>query len=130
LIVFEVEDFQRLESVESLVLYDLDVGVVEMKNGQMFHSYESMAREDLDAVSIYKHVGGVHGEVGWDGAKVRDGAVYHIGGPGVVVIAAAAVGTSHLAVAGIELAALAERKAMALVGTEEFLGVCLDKRKD
>ena len=59
---------------------------------------------------------------GYAGRDVGDsvgGAVDHVGGPRLVVVAAAVGRTRHLAVAGVELAAVAQGEAVRLVGAQK-----------
>ena len=64
---------------------------------------------------------------GYAGRDVGDsvgGAVDHVGGPRLVVVAAAVGRTRHLAVAGVELAAVAQGEAVRPVRTQEIRRRC------
>ena len=71
------------------------------------------------------YISGVHGN---GGGRLRDltgSAVHDIGAPRLVVVAGAVVRAGHLAVAGVKVAAVAQREAVGLVVAEEVRGLGL-----
>ena len=72
-------------------------------------------------VAIQVNGGRVHGDEDRDVSVVLVGALDHVHRPAEVVLALAAVGTLHAAVAGVEVAAHAQVEAVSLVGAQELV---------
>ncbi len=72
-------------------------------------------------VAVQVNGGRVHGDEDRDVSVVLVGALDHVHGPAEVVLALAAVGTLHAAVAGVEVAAHAQVEAVSLVRAQELV---------
>lgn len=119
-VVLQVEDVEAAQAVERPVVDDLDAARVEEEQTQVLAADELVRGEgaQLGAVQVqFRHV---HRDplrqVGVRGAR----AVDDVGRPRLVVVARAVGGARHLAVAGVEVAAVAQREAVRLVGAQEI----------
>ncbi len=87
----------------------------------MFPADERLSGEILQVVRVEVDGGGVHGQELWQ-RRVSPGAALHdVCRPRLVVVAVAAVGALHAAVAGKEVAAHAQGEAVLLVGAEKLV---------
>lgn len=137
LIAVQVEDEEPLEAAEGVILQGCHGGAVEEEGPQILLPYEGVVGQLGEVVPVQIDIRGIH----WDpGRDIREGlgriapasagTVHDIGGPGLVVIAGAIGGTDHLAVAGIEIAAVTEGEAVGPVRTKEVRGRGLHQRRD
>ena len=131
LVVLEVEVLQVPEPVERPILHDLDVGRVEEQHFELLPADESVAGDEAEVVPVQVEAGGVHryllGQlVGV--APVR--AVDHVRRPRLIVVARAIGGAGHLAVAGVEVATVAQGEAVGVVFAQELGVGRLDQRDE
>jgi len=74
----------------------------------------------VEPVAVQVNDGGVHGDEDWNVGVVLVAAPDHVLGPAEVVLALAAVGALHAAVAGIEVAAHAQVEAVRLIFAQKL----------
>ena len=119
-VVLQVEDEQLGEAVQGLVADLDDAAGVEVQGREMFPADERLRGEICQVVAVQVDGGGVHGDELRHVLVQPLAALDDVGGPGLIVVAVAALGTLHAAVAGEELAAHAESEAVLLVLADEL----------
>ena len=116
LIAFQVEDRQRLEAVEGLVVNGVDARMVQVELLQVLTANEGVAVQLGEDVTIKEDFSGVHGELIGEVVEASTGTFSNVLGPGAVMIASAIVRAGHFTIASIEITTLAKSETMRRVG--------------
>ena len=111
-----MQNGQRFQAIESLIFNLVNPGVIEMEYPQVFPSDKSVALQIAKIVTIQKYFRGIHGETLWQLSELITGALNDIFRPGIVMITIATIRAGHFTVTRVKLAALAQRKAVSLIG--------------
>ena len=82
--------------------------------------YLSLTSQYFKSVARQVDLCGVHGDGRWGVGEAPGVALHDVDAPALVVVAAAVVRAGHLAVARVEVAAVAEGETVGGVGTEEI----------
>ena len=127
LVTVEVEDQEPLQTAERVVVQRGDGRVVEQQRPQVLLADERVIDQLAQIIAVQIDVGRVHRYPGRDvrqqiscRRRTATGAVDDVGGPRLVVVAGAVGRAGHLAVAGVEIAAVAQGEAVGPVRAEEI----------
>uniref|UniRef100_A0AAG5DQ93 Uncharacterized protein n=1 Tax=Anopheles atroparvus TaxID=41427 RepID=A0AAG5DQ93_ANOAO len=125
-----MEHPQARDAVERAIVHVTDVATVEIEHLQLLLPDELVASELAQLVPIQVDGGRVHRDVLGHLRVVGGPTVHDVRLPRVVVVAAAPIRARHLAVARIEVTAVARGEAVRLVAAEEIVRSQVHQRPD
>ena len=119
-IVRQLKYLKGAQSVEGAIAERLDAAAVEVERAQVLAPDEGVARQFSQVVTVQVELSSVHRDTIGKVRVQRSRAVDNVGRPGGIVVAVAALRTSHFAVAGVKVAAVAQGEAVRLIRAEEL----------